>query len=73
VGGNTREAGRTSSSRLFAVLAAFATAHPTLTLTEIAERSGLPLATSHRLARELVAWGALERRPDGRYEVGLRL
>ncbi len=46
---------------------------PELTVTELARRTGLPLTTTHRLAGELVAGGALERGEDGRYRIGLRL
>lgn len=68
-------AGRRSSvtSRALAVLAAYDTAHPALTLTGIAARAGLPLSTAHRLVGELADWGALERLPDGSYVVGQRL
>jgi DNA-binding IclR family transcriptional regulator len=55
------------------VLDAFDTGHPRLTLSEVAERSGTPLTTTHRLLGELTAWGALARRPDGRYEIGRKL
>ena len=34
---------------------------------------GLPVSTTHRLVGELTAWGGLERDPDGRYRVGLRV
>ncbi|RBY82402.1 IclR family transcriptional regulator [Geodermatophilus sp. TF02-6] len=67
-GGSTTAAGR-----VLAVLAAFAPAHDTLTLSEISRRSGLSLTTTHRLVGELREWGALERSPDGRYGIGLRL
>jgi DNA-binding IclR family transcriptional regulator len=73
MGGNTREAGRTTASRVLALFAAFSSVDPVLGLTELAKASGLPIATTHRLAAELVEWGALERRADGRYQVGLRL
>ena len=46
---------------------------PRLSLSEIAERSGTPLTTAHRLLAELTEWGALVRRPDGRYEIGRKL
>jgi DNA-binding IclR family transcriptional regulator len=55
------------------VLDAFDSGHPRLTLSEVADRSGTPLTTTHRLLAELVAWGALSRRPDGRYEIGRKL
>jgi len=61
------------ADKLFALLAAFDATHLELTLTELAERSGLVLSTAHRRAAELVAWGALERSPAGTYRIGLRL
>ncbi|GAB3319732.1 IclR family transcriptional regulator [Geodermatophilus aquaeductus] len=61
------------TSRALAVLDAFDATAPRLTLTEIAERSGTPLTTAHRLLAELTDWGALARRADGRYEIGRRL
>lgn len=61
------------AARALAVLGAFDAAHPRLTLSALAERSGLPLSTAHRLVAELVDWGALARDADGRYEVGRRL
>ena len=73
MGGNTREAGRSTASRVLSLFAAFSSVCPVLGLTELARASGLPMATAHRLAGELVAWGALERREDGRYQIGLRL
>ncbi|MGY1706917.1 IclR family transcriptional regulator [Geodermatophilus sp. SYSU D00697] len=66
-------ASATAAGRVLAVLDAFGPAHPTLTLSEISRRSGLALSTTHRLVGELRAWGALERGPDGRYGIGLRL
>ena len=71
--GGAAEAGRSVTSRALAVLDAFDSATPRLSLSEIAARTGLPLTTAHRLLGELAAWGALSRRPDGRYEVGRRL
>jgi DNA-binding IclR family transcriptional regulator len=73
MGGNTREAGRSTASRVLALFGAFSSVSPVLGLTELAKASGLPMATTHRLAGELVQWGALERRADGRYQIGLRL
>lgn len=71
-GGGTSP-GRSVTSRALAVLDAFDSRAPRLTLSEIAERSGTPLATAHRLVGELAAWGGLTRRPDGRYQIGRRL
>jgi DNA-binding IclR family transcriptional regulator len=73
VGGNTREAGRSTASRLLSILAAFSAAEPLLSLTELAKKATLPVATTHRLAGELTEWGALERLPDGRFQIGRRL
>ncbi|GAA0895852.1 IclR family transcriptional regulator [Pseudonocardia zijingensis] len=65
--------GQTVSRRLLAVLDCFDVAHPALTLTEVARRSGLPVSTARRLINELRAWGGLERLSDGRYRIGIRL
>jgi DNA-binding IclR family transcriptional regulator len=59
--------------RALQILEAFGPRHTVLTLTDLARRAGLPLSTVHRLAGELVTWGALERDAGGRYSVGLRL
>ena len=71
--GGATAAGRSVTSRALAVLDAFDADHPRLTLSEVAERSGTPLTTAHRLLAELAAWGALARRSDGRYEIGRKL
>lgn len=55
------------------VLGTFDEHHRTLGLTEISTRADLPPATALRIARQLVAAGALAREPDGRYVVGRRL
>lgn len=61
------------TARALAVLGAFDAEHPSLPLSDLARRAGLPLSTAHRLVGELLAWGALDRRPDGAYVVGRRL
>jgi DNA-binding IclR family transcriptional regulator len=71
--GNSASAGRSVTSRALAVLGAFDPKRRRLTLTEIAGRAGLPVATAHRLVGELVDWGALARTPSGEYVVGRRL
>jgi DNA-binding IclR family transcriptional regulator len=68
-------AGPSVASRLFAILDAFTapTQARALSLTEIAQRAGLPLSTAHRMVGEWVGWGGLTRLDDGRYSLGLRL
>ena len=61
------------TDKVLALLAAFTYESPALTLTELSRRTGLSLPTVHRRAAELVRWGALERGPDRRYRIGLRL
>jgi DNA-binding IclR family transcriptional regulator len=73
---NDREDGRDPStksvlSKVFLMLESFR-GQETLTLTELATRSGVPKTTVHRLAAALVEWGALER-VYGEYRLGLRL
>ncbi len=66
---------RTLPARLFAIIDAFTTpsSAASLTLSAIAQRSGIPLSTTHRLVAEWVNWGGLTRQDDGRYCLGLRL
>jgi DNA-binding IclR family transcriptional regulator len=64
---------RTVTSRVLSVLDVFTDQRRSLTLSEISRRSGIPLATTHRLVGELVSWGALERDDSGRYQIGLHL
>ena len=71
--GRSSTPGRSVTSRALAILDAFDAANPRLSLSEIAERSGTPLTTAHRLLAELSDWGALARRQDGRYEIGRKL
>jgi DNA-binding IclR family transcriptional regulator len=65
--------GVTVTSRVLAILSAFDAEHPSLTLTEIAQRAGQTLPTTHRLVGELAAWGALRQAGPGRYVIGRRL
>jgi DNA-binding IclR family transcriptional regulator len=73
VAGRSTSPGRSVTSRALGLLDTFDSRNPRLSLSEIAERSGTPLATAHRLLAELTGWGALVRRGDGRYEVGRKL
>jgi DNA-binding IclR family transcriptional regulator len=71
--GGSAEAGRSVTSRVLALLAAFDHRHTQLTLSQLARRSGLPLTTTHRLVSELMDWQALDRNRDGTYMIGRRL
>lgn len=71
--GNTSTPGASVVSRALALLYAFDDRHRQLTLTKLAQRAELPVPTAYRLAGELVAGGALVRRPNGSYVVGTRL
>jgi DNA-binding IclR family transcriptional regulator len=61
------------TSRALDLLGAFDAEHRSLTLSDLARRAGIPLATAHRLVGELTRWGALARRPSGEYVIGRRL
>ncbi|VFA90652.1 Pectin degradation repressor protein kdgR [Nocardia farcinica] len=71
--GNSTRPGASVTSRALAILGAFDRRHRRLTLTELATRADLPLPTAHRLAAELLAWGALARTESGHYVIGRRL
>ncbi|NGN94427.1 IclR family transcriptional regulator [Nocardioides sp. KC13] len=71
--GNSRQAGTSVTSRALAILSAFDEQHRTLSLSDIATRADLPLATTHRLLGELHRWGALDRLPSGEYVIGRRI
>jgi len=71
--GASAEPGRSTASRLLAVLGAFDQEHPVMNLTRLSTEAGLPIATAYRLANELMGWGAIERNEDGSYQVGVKL
>jgi len=64
---------RSVTAKALAVLGTFDPAHSRRSLTEIAQATGLPLSTAHRLIAELVEWEGLIRGADGRYEIGRRI
>ncbi|TNC22870.1 IclR family transcriptional regulator [Amycolatopsis alkalitolerans] len=59
--------------RVLDVFGAFTPDRPSLSLSELSRRTGLPLSTTHRIVGELARRGALERQEDGQYRVGLWL
>lgn len=71
--GNTSSPGTSVTARLLAVLDTFDATHREQRLSDIAGRAGLPLPTTHRLVRDLVAWGGLVRTDAGAYVIGHRV
>jgi DNA-binding IclR family transcriptional regulator len=65
---------RNDSSLLrgLSLLDTFRSEDTALSLTQIAQRSGLPKSTAHRLIGDLVSWGGLERTESG-LQLGMRL
>ena len=55
------------------ILAAFDVDAVFLTVSQLSVRSGLALATTHRLVAEMEQFGLLERQPDKTYRLGVRL
>lgn len=72
-GGGRPAVGEAVIDRAARLLGAFTADRRQLTLAELSRRSGIPRSSTLRLARKLVEVGALERRPDGVFVVGLRL
>src|SRR5579875_3045552 len=70
----TANTGRSRSvlRRALSIIDAFEYGDRDITLTELANRTGLPKPTVFRMVHELVAWGALERDEHG-YQLGDRL
>ena len=71
--GGTSAPRRSVTARALSLLDTFNETRRQQSLSEMAERAGLPLPTALRLTRELVAWGALSRAPNGQYVIGRRL
>jgi DNA-binding IclR family transcriptional regulator len=72
-GGSTQWQGRSVISKVVSLLDAFGPSTPELSLGELAERTGLPVSTTYRLASELLQWGGLERADRAGYRIGMRL
>jgi DNA-binding IclR family transcriptional regulator len=71
---SSQDAGRPNSvlGKAQLLLGAFESGAYQLGLTDLSRRSGVPKASAHRLAQELVEWGLLERRGET-YQLGLRM
>jgi len=73
VRGRKPPAGEPLLDRAFRLLAAFGPADRSLSLTALGARAGIPKSSALRIARQLVDCGALERRGDAEFVIGLRL
>ncbi|MCW2683416.1 MAG: Transcriptional regulator, IclR family protein [Blastococcus sp.] len=65
--------GESSLARAVRILESFTPDAPELTVTEVARRSGLHLATASRIIGQLVDHGLLSRGPDREVRVGMRM
>jgi DNA-binding IclR family transcriptional regulator len=62
-----------AQDKILAVLSAFTIDRPSMTLSDLARTTDLPLSTVHRVATHLASWGALERDHRRRFVIGTRL
>lgn len=62
-----------SVARALDILSAFSTAHPRLTLSELAEAVGMPRPSVRRIAVTLIERGFLRQDAEGGYLLGVRL
>lgn len=71
----TSDRGQTRSlvSRTLSIIGTFQGGRVQQSLSELSRRSGVPVATCHRIVQRLTEWGALERDDQSRYRIGLRL
>ncbi|MET8808841.1 IclR family transcriptional regulator [Streptomyces sp. NPDC004546] len=60
-------------TRAMRILRLFTPSSPTLTVSEIARRADLPVATAHRIVAELVELGALDRAEGKQVRMGYQL
>ncbi|MGX5656387.1 IclR family transcriptional regulator [Geodermatophilus nigrescens] len=65
--------GESSLDRAVRVLEAFTLDRPELGVTEVARRAGLHVATASRIVARLADHGLLERTPDRRVRIGVRM
>lgn len=69
-GGRSKNTPETVTGRAMVILGAFSEERPVMGLQELSRRTGLSVSTTHRLAGELVKWGALARCGEYEYQVG---
>lgn len=69
----TVNSGETTLSRATRVLEVFGPETSSLTASDISRRTGIPMASTHRLVGQMVELGLLERGPDKLLRVGVRL
>lgn len=64
---------RTAAARVLSLLGAFSHGGGSLTLSEISRYADLSLTTTHRLTREVMAWGGLELDDNGHYRLSSKI
>jgi IclR helix-turn-helix domain len=67
---NQRATRESVVDRVLRVLAVVADGPHLVNLSQLAEQTGLPLSTTHRLAKQLIKRGALHKDDQGHYGVG---
>lgn len=67
------ESGETTLSRATRVLEVFGPGTPSLSASDISRRTGIPMASTHRLVGQMVRLGLLEKGQDKLLRVGVRL
>lgn len=65
--------GESVLTRAFRILRLFTAGSPALTVSEVARRADLPIATAYRLVSELVDLAVLERDADKRVRMGMQM
>ena len=69
-GGRNQQTPSSVAARAMSDLSAFQPADSNLSLTEISDRTGLAVSTTHRLVTQLQECGALERNYHLQYRIG---
>ncbi|MFF2345157.1 IclR family transcriptional regulator [Pseudarthrobacter sp. NPDC058119] len=65
--------GESMIARFVRVVSAFDDRHQTMTVAELARRTGLPVTTTYRLVNELLHERLLEREPGGAVHIGTKM